>query len=167
MELAIPGTIRRGRPKKTWHQQMKEDMTGVGVTQDVALDRKDSMSGEEGEDRPMVDRGKATKVIKVSNRMTRGTMYSRHTLLPYSGTASTVAYLVRHDVHGTATAIMTSQTGCDVVICARTVWGPTTRPSTLSYSHQTFSSQFSIPSPICQQSMIVFILRVPFGSLGL
>ena len=41
MELAIPGTRRRGRPKKTWHQQMKEDMTGVGVTQNVALDRKE------------------------------------------------------------------------------------------------------------------------------
>ena len=41
MELAIPGTRRRGRPKKTWHQQMKEDMAGVGVTQDVALDRKE------------------------------------------------------------------------------------------------------------------------------
>ena len=35
---AIPGTIRRGRLKKTWHQQIKDDMTGVGVTQDVALD---------------------------------------------------------------------------------------------------------------------------------
>ena len=41
MELAIPGTRRRGRPKKTLHQQMKEDMAGVGVTQDVALDRKE------------------------------------------------------------------------------------------------------------------------------
>ena len=41
MELAIPGTRRRGRPKKTWHQQMKEDMAGVGVIQDVALDRKE------------------------------------------------------------------------------------------------------------------------------
>ena len=41
MELAIPVTRRRGRPKKTWHQQMKEDMAGVGVTQDVALDRKE------------------------------------------------------------------------------------------------------------------------------
>ena len=41
MELAIPGTRRRGRPKKTWHQQMKEDMAGVGVTEDVALDRKE------------------------------------------------------------------------------------------------------------------------------
>ena len=41
MELAIPGTRRRGRPKETWHQQMKEDMAGVGVTQDVALDRKE------------------------------------------------------------------------------------------------------------------------------
>ena len=41
MELAIPGTRRRGRPKKTWHQQMKEDMASVGVTQDVALDRKE------------------------------------------------------------------------------------------------------------------------------
>ena len=41
MELAIPGTRRRGRPKTTWHQQMKEDMAGVGVTQDVALDRKE------------------------------------------------------------------------------------------------------------------------------
>ena len=41
MELAIPGARRRGRPKKTWHQQIKDDMTGVGVTQDVALDRKE------------------------------------------------------------------------------------------------------------------------------
>ena len=41
VELAIPGTRRRGRPKKTWHQQMKEDMTGVGDTEDVALDRKE------------------------------------------------------------------------------------------------------------------------------
>ena len=41
MELAIPGTRRRGRPKKTWHQHMKEDMAGVGVTQAVALDRKE------------------------------------------------------------------------------------------------------------------------------
>ena len=41
MEVAIPGTRRRGRPKKTRHQQMKEDMAGVGVTQDVTLDRKE------------------------------------------------------------------------------------------------------------------------------
>ena len=41
MELAIPGTRRRGRPKKTWHQQMKEDMAGVGITLDVALDREE------------------------------------------------------------------------------------------------------------------------------
>ena len=41
MNLAIPGTRRRGRPKKTWYQQIKDDMTGVGVTQDVALDRKE------------------------------------------------------------------------------------------------------------------------------
>ena len=39
MNLAIPGTRRRGRPKKTWNQQLKDDMTAVGVTQDVALDR--------------------------------------------------------------------------------------------------------------------------------
>ena len=52
MDLAIPGTRRRGRPKKTWHQQMKEHMTGVGVTQDVALDR----SGEGGQGRPPGDR---------------------------------------------------------------------------------------------------------------
>ena len=39
MDLTVPGTRRRGRPKKTWHQQIKEDMTGMGVTQDVALDR--------------------------------------------------------------------------------------------------------------------------------
>ena len=37
--LAIPGTRRRGRPKKTWNQQLKDHMTAVGVTQDVALDR--------------------------------------------------------------------------------------------------------------------------------
>ena len=41
MELAIPGTRRRGHPKKIWHQQIKDDMAGVGVTQDVALDRKE------------------------------------------------------------------------------------------------------------------------------
>ena len=41
MNLAIPGARRRGRPKKTWHQQIKDDMTGMGVTQDVALDRNE------------------------------------------------------------------------------------------------------------------------------
>ena len=41
MELAIPGTRRRGCPKKTWHQQIKDDVTGLSVTQDVALDRKE------------------------------------------------------------------------------------------------------------------------------
>ena len=40
MDVTIPGARRRGRPKKTWHQQIKDDMTAVGVTQDVALDRK-------------------------------------------------------------------------------------------------------------------------------
>ena len=40
-ELAIPGTRRRGRYVKTWHQQIKDDMMGVGVTQDVTLDRKE------------------------------------------------------------------------------------------------------------------------------
>ena len=30
MNLAIPGTRRRGRPKKTWNQQLKDDMTAVG-----------------------------------------------------------------------------------------------------------------------------------------
>ena len=39
INLAIPGTRRRGRPKKTWNQQLKDDMTAVGFTQDVALDR--------------------------------------------------------------------------------------------------------------------------------
>ena len=33
MDLAIPGTRRRGCPKKTWHQEINDDMTGVGVTQ--------------------------------------------------------------------------------------------------------------------------------------
>ena len=37
MELAIPGARRRGRPNKTWHHQIQDDMTAVGVTQDVAL----------------------------------------------------------------------------------------------------------------------------------
>ena len=41
MNLAIPGIRRRGRRKKTWHQQIKDDMTDVGVTQDVALDRNE------------------------------------------------------------------------------------------------------------------------------
>ena len=39
MNLAKPGARRRGLPKKTWHQQINDDMTGVGVTEDVALDR--------------------------------------------------------------------------------------------------------------------------------
>ena len=41
MHLAMLGTRRRGRPKKTWRQQIKDDITGVGVIQDVALDRKE------------------------------------------------------------------------------------------------------------------------------
>ena len=41
MELAIPGARRRGRPNKTWHHQIKDDMTAVGVTEDVALDRNE------------------------------------------------------------------------------------------------------------------------------
>ena len=41
MNLAIPGARRRGLPKKTWHQQLKDDMTDVGVTKDVALDRNE------------------------------------------------------------------------------------------------------------------------------
>ena len=41
MELAIPGARRRGRPTKTWHQLIKDDMAGVGVTQDVALYRNE------------------------------------------------------------------------------------------------------------------------------
>ena len=32
-------TTRTSREDITWHQQIKDDMTGVGVTQDVALDR--------------------------------------------------------------------------------------------------------------------------------
>ena len=39
VNLAIPGTRRRGRTKKTWNQQLNDDTTAVGVTQDVALDR--------------------------------------------------------------------------------------------------------------------------------
>ena len=41
MDLAMPGNRRPGRIKKTWHQQIKDDMAGVGVTQDVALGRKE------------------------------------------------------------------------------------------------------------------------------
>ena len=41
MELAIPGARRRGRPTKTWHQQIKDDITGASVTKDVALDRNE------------------------------------------------------------------------------------------------------------------------------
>ena len=41
MELTISSARRQGRPKKTWHQQMKEDVTGVNVTQDIALDRNE------------------------------------------------------------------------------------------------------------------------------
>ena len=41
MELTISAARRRGRPKKTWHQQMKEDVTGECVTPDMALDRSE------------------------------------------------------------------------------------------------------------------------------
>ena len=37
------GARRRGRPKKTWHHQIKDDMTAVGVIEDVALDRNEWM----------------------------------------------------------------------------------------------------------------------------
>ena len=40
VDLTVPDTRRRGRPKKTWHQQIKDEMTDVGVTQDMALHRK-------------------------------------------------------------------------------------------------------------------------------
>ena len=38
MDLAVPGTTRRGRPTKTWYQQIKDDMMGEGVTKDMAPD---------------------------------------------------------------------------------------------------------------------------------
>ena len=40
MNLAIPGTRRRGRPKKKWHQQINDDMMGLGVALEIALNRK-------------------------------------------------------------------------------------------------------------------------------
>ena len=58
MNLAISGTRRRRRPKKTWHQQLKDGMTAVGVTQDMALDRR---SGDGGQDRPLRDRETASQ----------------------------------------------------------------------------------------------------------
>ena len=45
IDLEKPGTRRRGRPEKTWHQHIKEDMTGEGGTQDVALDRSEWRKG--------------------------------------------------------------------------------------------------------------------------
>ena len=45
IDLEKPGTRQQGRPEKTWHQQIKEDMTGEGGTQDVALDRKEWSKG--------------------------------------------------------------------------------------------------------------------------
>ena len=41
MNLALPCTRRRRGPKKTWYQQIKDDMTDVGVTQDVAIYRNE------------------------------------------------------------------------------------------------------------------------------
>ena len=40
MELVVPGTRRRGRPKKTWHQHINDDMVGLGVALEIALKRK-------------------------------------------------------------------------------------------------------------------------------
>ena len=53
MALAIPGTRRWGRPKKTyvWHQQIKEDMTGVGVI--PRMWPKTGSSREQGQGRPL------------------------------------------------------------------------------------------------------------------
>ena len=45
MELAIPGARRQGRPKKTWHHQIQDDLTAVGVTQDVTLERNEWRRG--------------------------------------------------------------------------------------------------------------------------
>ena len=59
MALAIPGARRRGRPKKTWHHQIKDDMTAVGValdrnewrrrTRPTLRDREKGSQGEQGE----------------------------------------------------------------------------------------------------------------------
>ena len=55
IKLAILGTRRRGRPKKTWHQHIKDDMTGAGVIQDTAQPER---SGEGGQGRSLGDREK-------------------------------------------------------------------------------------------------------------
>ena len=47
MNMAMPGTRRRGRPKNTWDQQIQADMADAGVTQGMALDRKE-MAGRTG-----------------------------------------------------------------------------------------------------------------------
>ena len=41
MELAIPGTTRRGRPKKTRYQQVKDDMMGMGGPRPEGVEKKD------------------------------------------------------------------------------------------------------------------------------
>ena len=41
MNLTVLGTRRRGHRKKTWHQQIKDDMMGAGVTYIMALDRNE------------------------------------------------------------------------------------------------------------------------------
>ena len=61
MELAILGTRRRGRPKKTWHQQMNDDMTGVDIIPYPGYGPT-GRSGEEGHGRPLGDRKKAIKM---------------------------------------------------------------------------------------------------------
>ena len=45
VNLTTPGTRLRGRPKKTWNQQLKDDMTTVGVTQDLTRFNKIAIQG--------------------------------------------------------------------------------------------------------------------------
>ena len=41
MNLALRGDRRRGRPRKTWKQQIREYMSEVGVRVDMVLDCKE------------------------------------------------------------------------------------------------------------------------------
>ena len=67
MDLTVPGTRREGRSKKAWHRLINDDMTGVGVTHEMAIDTK---VWRREQYRPIGDREKAIKDRKVGKQLT-------------------------------------------------------------------------------------------------
>ena len=67
MDVTVPGTRREGRSKKAWHRVINDDMTGVGVTHEMAIDTN---VWRREQYRPIGDREKAIKDRKVGKQLT-------------------------------------------------------------------------------------------------